>query len=200
MASPPLTSSSESDRALLDRIVRGDEAALGRLYDSYAPSLYALAYRIAGERSDAEEIVLDCFAQAWRDAQRFRAERGSVIAWLTTICRSRALDLVRARGRRTRLVSNAAAADPEEAPAMGQNPGGEGDVERAERRRIVANAVLELSSPQREAIELAYYAGLSHSEIAERLGEPLGTVKTRVRLAMEKLREVLRPYYKERSA
>ncbi len=203
MAPLPPTSPTESDRGLLDRVARGEEAALERLYDTYAPALYALAYRIAGERSDAEEIVLDSFAQAWRDARRFRAERGSVIAWLTTICRSRALDLVRARGRRARLVSSAAAADPDAAPAMGggsRESGGEGEVERLERAKVVTEALRGLSSPQREAIELAYYAGLSHSEIAERLGEPLGTVKTRVRLAMEKLREVLRPYYLERSA
>ena len=203
MAPLPLTSPTESDQGLLDRVARGEEAALERLYDAYAPALYALAYRIAGERSDAEEIVLDSFAQAWRDARRFRAERGSVIAWLTTICRSRALDLVRARGRRARLVSSAAAADPDAAPGMGEGrreAGGEGELERLERTKVVTEALRGLSSPQREAIELAYYGGLSHSEIAERLGEPLGTVKTRVRLAMEKLREVLRPYYLERSA
>jgi RNA polymerase sigma-70 factor, ECF subfamily len=201
MATLPLTRSAESDRSLLDRVARGEEAALEQLYDGYAPVLYALAYRIAGERSDAEEIVLDSFAQVWRDATRFRAERGSAIAWLTTICRSRALDLVRARGRRARTASSAATAEPEAAPAMGtRDPGGERELEHLERRKVVADALRELSSPQRQAIELAYYDGLSHSQIAERLGEPLGTVKTRVRLAMERLRELLRPYYLERSA
>jgi RNA polymerase sigma-70 factor, ECF subfamily len=201
MATLPLSRSTESDRSLLDRVARGEEAALEQLYDAYAPVLYALAFRIAGERPDAEEIVLDSFTQVWRDAGRFRAERGSVIAWLTTICRSRALDLVRARGRQARTVSNAAAALPEAPPAMGERqPGTERELEHRERRRAVAEALQELSSPQREAIELAYYAGLSHAEIAERLGEPLGTVKSRVRLAMEKLRELLRPYYLERSA
>jgi len=201
MATLPLTSTTETDRALLERVARGDEPALERLYDRYAAVLYGLAFRIAGERSDAEEIVLDCFAQAWRDAARFQAERGSVIAWLTMICRSRALDLVRARGRRARLVSSAVAAEPDAPPAMGgRQGGGERDLERMERRQVVAEALRGLSAPQRQAIELAYYAGLSHSEIAERLGEPLGTVKTRVRLAMEKLREMLRPYYFEPSA
>jgi RNA polymerase sigma-70 factor (ECF subfamily) len=201
MATLPLSSTFESDRSLLERIARGDDAALELLYDSYSAVLYALAYRIAGERSDAEEIVLDSFAQAWREAGRFRSERGSVIAWLSMICRSRALDLVRARGRRAKLTASAAAADPELPPAMGgTGPGGDRDLERMERRKVVADAVRGLSAPQRQAIELAYYGGLSHSQIAEQLGEPLGTVKTRVRLAMEKLREVLRPYYLERSA
>jgi RNA polymerase sigma-70 factor (ECF subfamily) len=201
MATQPLTSSTETDRALLECVARGDEPALERLYDRYSAPLYALAFRIAGERSDAEEIVLDCFSQAWRDAPRFRAERGSVIAWLTMICRSRALDLVRARGRQARLVTSAVAAEPDSPPAMGSSePGGDRDLDRLERRKVVADALRGLSDSQRQAIELAYYAGLSHSEIAERLGEPLGTVKTRVRLAMEKLREALRPYYLEASA
>lgn len=201
MATLPLTSATETDRSLLARVTRGEETALEQLYDRYSAALYALAYRIAGERFDAEEIVLDSFAQAWRDAARFRSERGSVAAWLTMICRSRALDLVRARARRARVVTTAAAAEPDALPAMGGSaPGGDRDLERMERRKVVADALRGLSPPQRQAIELAYYAGLSHSEIAERLGEPLGTVKTRVRLAMEKLREMLRPYYLEPSA
>ena len=201
MATLPLTSTVETDRSLLDRAARGDEAAFEQLYDRYSPVLYALAYRIAGEASDAEEIVLDSFGQAWREAARFRAERGSVVAWLTMMCRSRALDLVRARGRRGKLLTSAASADPEAPPAMGTSPvAGDRDLDLLERRAWVAEALQGLSLPQREAIELAYYEGLSHSEIAERLGEPLGTVKTRVRLAMEKLRETLRPYYLERSA
>ena len=201
MATLPLTSISDLDRTLLERAAQGDEAAFEQLYDRYSAVLYALALRIAGEASDAEEIVLDSFAQAWRDATRFRPERGSVIAWLTTICRSRALDLVRARGRRGKLLDSAHAAEPDAPPAMGSAPApGDRELDLLERRQWVADALRALSQPQRQAIELAYYDGLSHSEIAERLGEPLGTVKTRVRLAMEKLRETLRPHYVERSA
>jgi RNA polymerase sigma-70 factor (ECF subfamily) len=196
MATPPLPLPSESDQSLLERVARGDDSALERLYDNYSAALYAVAYRISGERTDAEEIVLDSFAQAWRDAPRFQASRGSAIAWLTMICRSRALDLVRARGRRARVVTNAAAADPDGFPGMGTaEPRTDRDVERLERRKVVAEALMALTPPQREAVQLAYYEGLSHSEIAERLGEPLGTVKTRVRLAMQRLRDSLRPYY-----
>ncbi len=198
MATLTPSSVTDTDKSLLDRVARGDESALERLYDRYVGALYAVAYRIAGEAADADEIVLDAFAQAWREAARFSTERGSVIAWLTMICRSRALDLVRARGRRARLGSKAASAEPDAPPAMGA-PGEEtgGEVERAERRKAVAEALKTLSEPQRQAIELAFYEGLSHSEIASRLGEPLGTVKTRVRLAMQKLRDALRPYYTE---
>jgi RNA polymerase sigma-70 factor (ECF subfamily) len=195
MATLPLPTATESDQNLLERVARGDEAALEHLYDKYSAALYGVAYRISGERSDAEEIVLDSFTQAWRDAPRFQSARGSVIAWLTMICRSRALDLIRARGRRARVITRAAAAEPDLTPAMGAaQPGSERDLERMERRKVVVEALMALSPPQRQAVQLAYYEGLSHSEIAERLGEPLGTVKTRVRLAMQRLRERLRSY------
>lgn len=201
MATLHAPTATETDRSLLERAALGNEPALEQLYDRYSAVLYGTAYRIAGERSDAEEIVLDTFAQAWRDAPRFRSERGSVIAWLTMICRSRALDLVRARGRRARLTNAASSSEPDGSPAMGTGePDPSGDPEHTERRAVVAEALRELSPPQLEAIQLAFYEGLSHSEIAERLGEPLGTVKTRVRLAMQKLRDLLRPYYSESRA
>jgi RNA polymerase sigma-70 factor (ECF subfamily) len=115
------------------------------------------------------------------------------------IARSRALDLVRARYRRDRITATAASARPDAPPAMSQRePDPAENVDHAERRREVRAALASLSPPQRQAIELAYYQGLSQSEIAERLQEPLGTVKTRIRLGMQKLREALRPFYFER--
>jgi len=188
-----------TDGELVARAAGGDERAVGLLYDRYAAVLYAVAYRIVGQRADAEEVVVEAFAQAWRDAPRFEAARGSVAGWLTTIARSRALDLVRARSRRERITAAAAADRPDTPPAMGNlraDPAGSLDQE--ERRRQVRRALDTLSPSQRQAIELAYFEGLSQSEIAERLQEPLGTVKTRVRLGMQKLREMLRPFYFER--
>jgi RNA polymerase sigma-70 factor (ECF subfamily) len=115
------------------------------------------------------------------------------------IARSRALDLVRARGRRDRVTASAAADRPNVSPAMGEfRPDPARDLDHDERRHQVQQALATLSPPQRQAIELAYFEGLSQSEIAERLQEPLGTVKTRVRLGMQKLRECLRPFYFER--
>jgi len=191
--SPAIAIPPTADSALLARCARRDETALGALYDRYGSVLYGLALRITGEQADAEEAVLSAFDQAWREAARFSAERGSVAAWLTMITRSRALDVVRARGRRLRLTDAARQADPpvEAAPRADQ------PVEAEERRTRIRRALADLPEPQREAIELAYFEGLSQSEIAARLGEPLGTVKTRVRLAMQKLRELLRPYYSE---
>lgn len=195
---PTIETPASADRRLLHQAAAGDERALGVLYDRYAPALYGVAYRIAGERADAEEIVLECFSQVWRDAGKFQADKGSVIAWLTIICRSRSIDLIRARGRRTKLATTAVAADPDQTPGMGrseQHP--DSAVTQDERAVRVAAALESLSPPQREAIQLAYFEGLSHSEIAERLDEPLGTIKTRTRLAMQKLRDALRPYYFE---
>jgi RNA polymerase sigma-70 factor (ECF subfamily) len=182
-----------ADRDLVERAAAGDERAMTDLYDRYGTLVYAVAYRIVGQRADAEEVVVEAFAQAWREAARFEVGRGSVAAWLTAIARSRALDLVRARGRRERLAAGATAQD-----AAGQ-AGADDQVEEDERRRMVRQALESLSPPQRQAIELAFFEGLSQSEIAERLNEPLGTVKTRVRLGMQKLREVLRPYFFERA-
>jgi len=198
MAIPSMSPANESDRRLLERMARGDEQALAALYDRFGAALYGVAFRISGERADADEIVLDAFQQAWREATRFREERGSVAAWLTMICRSRALDLVRSRVRRDRAVTRAESATPDTVPAMGRGPAPtSGVTEAAEQSEIVAAAMQQLAPPQRQAIELAFFEGLSHSEIAERLSEPLGTIKTRVRLGMGKLRDALRSYYFE---
>ena len=160
--------------------------------------LYAVAYRIVGQRADAEEVVIEAFAQVWREAPRFDPSRGSVAGWLTMIARSRALDLVRARARRERITASAAADRPGVSPGMSELAT---RCRRRARRFGAAHRIREaletLSPPQRQAIELAYFEGLSQSEIAERLQEPLGTIKTRVRLGMQKLRESLRSFHFE---
>lgn len=186
------------DRALVERMAAGDDRAVGALYDRHGAVLFALALRIVGERADADEVVMEAFAQAWREAARFEVARGSVGAWLVTIVRSRALDCVRARGRRWRITSDAARAEPAGAPAMGAVGDDPADApEHDEQRRRVRAALDALPADQRHAIELAYYEGLSQSEIAARLEAPLGTVKTRIRSAMQQLRLALGPLVSE---
>lgn len=181
-----------SDDVLVRAMAAGEPDAMGHLYDRWSSSIFGLALRITRERADAEEVVVDAFAQAWRDAKRFEPGRGSVGAWLATIARSRALDLVRATGRRNRLADTAAASSVDASIAMGSpSPSPSAHVEDDERARKVRAALDQLPAPQRAALELAYFGGLSQSEIAERLSEPLGTVKTRVRLGLHKLREQL---------
>ncbi|MGB7213267.1 MAG: sigma-70 family RNA polymerase sigma factor [Gemmatimonadales bacterium] len=187
---PPST---VDDQALIQRIASGDEQAIGPLYDRFAPVLHAAAWRITGEKDDAEDVLINAFAQAWHEASSYDAQQGSVGAWMMTITRTRALALIRSHGHH----GPAAAAEPEAAGA-GASPwryATSRSAEQSERRRLISIALQGLSAAQRQAIELAYYEGLSHSEIAEKLGEPLGTVKTRVRLGLQKLREALRPFY-----
>lgn len=186
---------SEPDRVLVARMAGGDERALGMLYDRYGPASYALALAIVSEQADAEEVVADAFGQAWRTAGRFDPARGSVAAWLATITRTRGLDLLRARGRRGRALTRAAQVSAEglAAPLAAAGDAPDRGVERAETRRLVERSLAELPEPQRRVIELAYFGGLTQTEIAAELGEPLGTVKTRIRAAMEKLRGSLAP-------
>jgi RNA polymerase sigma-70 factor (ECF subfamily) len=192
------TAAAPLDQELVLRLAQGDERALGLLYDRYGAVLYAVAYRIVGQKADAEEVVMEAFAQAWREAPRFDAARGSVAAWLSMMSRSRALDQVRSHSRRARITEAAGRDAPESGPAMSAgSPLPNEPVEAAERRRAVQGALAELAPPQRVAIELAYFEGLSQSEVAERLKEPLGTIKTRMRLGMQKLRDALKPYYFE---
>ena len=183
-----------ADRELVWRMAAGDERALGALYDRHARTAYALALAVVGERADAEEVVADAFSQAWRSAADYDPLRGSVAGWLTTIARARALDLVRRRGRRGRAYRRAAqAADGELAAPVALPEPPDRRIERAEAGDLVRRALAALPDPQRRVIELAYFGGLSHSEIAAELAEPLGTVKTRMRAGLEKLRVALRP-------
>jgi RNA polymerase sigma-70 factor (ECF subfamily) len=182
-----------TDVDLLTRMAMGEEAALGTLYDRWSPLISSLAMHLLRDVSEVEEVVEETFWQAWRQAARYEAARGAVSTWLTTIARSRALDRLRARRRRQEepwsgLAEHDRDAQVDTAPATGDPAA---MAESSERRRLVLAALDGLPSEQREVIELAYFGGLSQSEIAEKTGQPLGTVKTRVRLAMEKLREPL---------
>jgi len=185
-----------ADVELVLRMQSGDERALGAFYDRWYPAVSALAARMLKSADDVEDVVEETFWQAWRQASRFAAERGSVATWLLTIARSRALDRLRA----TRRLREETLEDERGDVRGGETSGAElvaapndpsRDVELDERRTLVLAALGELPREQREALELGYFGGLSQSEIAERTGQPLGTIKTRMRLAMMKLRERL---------
>lgn len=189
---PEAPSPRQDDQALVDAVRRGDERAFAALYDRHAPVVMGIASRIVGEPTGAETVLLDTFTQAWREATRYDRSRGSVLSWLVTIARSRALDAARLSGRHARVASVSVDDAPDDllaADDLVSNP--EPMIEARERRAAVTTALRELPAPQRQAIQLAFFEGLSQSEIAERLGEPLGTVKTRIRLAMAKLRQLL---------
>lgn len=184
-----------SDVACIARLIGGDERALGILFDRHGAMAYGLASAMAHDAADAEEVVAEAFAQVWRSAASFDQTRGSVAAWLATIVRTRALDLLRSQKRRARVLDEAAAmSDDGASPALSTGaPSPDRGVEQGEVGRLVRDALALLPPPQRRVLELAYFGGLSQSEIAAQLSEPLGTVKTRMRAGMEKLRVALAP-------
>jgi RNA polymerase sigma-70 factor (ECF subfamily) len=165
--------------SLMRRLADGDHAALGEFYDRFAGLANGLALRILRDASEAQDVVQEVFVQVWRQAARYDVGRGSPEAWLCTITRTRSLDRLRRRASRREEPSEAAP------PPTG--------VPRTEEAIAVRKALDSLSGDQRRALELAYYEGLTQTEIAERLGEPLGTIKTRIRTAMIRLRDTLGP-------
>ena len=172
-----------SDEAVLALVARSDETALAELYDRFGRTAYGLALRILRDPRLAEDAVQEAFLTVWRSADRFLAERAKASTWVLTIVHRRAVDVVRREERRR--------TEPlEDQP----QPSGEATDEEAslrERRRIVQDALGKLPPEQRQALELAYYGGLTQSELAERLGQPLGTIKSRMFAALARLRELL---------
>jgi RNA polymerase sigma-70 factor, ECF subfamily len=176
-----------ADQAALARMAQGDGEAVAELYDRHARPIYSLALRILGDVTDAEDVVQEVFSQAWRQASRYTASRGAVSAWLLTLTRSRAIDRLRAKRARPAGVTDARLPDQ----LVDASPAVDSMVLSSEHVSRVRAALDELPLLQRAALELAYFEGLTHAEIADRLEQPLGTVKTRIRLAMLKLRDVL---------
>ncbi len=173
---------------LIQQITQREENALSILYDCYASILYNLAFRILGVREEAEEVILDVFVQVWQNPQKYQPERGSVDAWLFLLTRSRSLDRLRTRQRQTKAV-HASTCQLYSAPESSLTP--EESLYIAERRERVSDALEQLPMEQRQALELAYFQGLTYSEIGAATGKTLGTVKTRLRLGLSKLRSLL---------
>lgn len=181
-----MTTDAAADRRRMARMAAGDHGALAELYDAHGGAVYTLALRIVRQANDAEEVVQEVFTQAWRQAGRYDPARATVIGWLLMIARARALDTVRARAARPDARRPVALPD---LPATDR--GQEAEMLSNESVAMVRDALRELAEPFRIPLELAYYDGLSQSEIAARLDQPLGTVKTRMRTALSRLRAVL---------
>jgi RNA polymerase sigma-70 factor (ECF subfamily) len=176
----------DADRAALGRIVDGELDALDELYERYKTMAYSIAYRITDDATLAEDVVQDAFLGAWRNAARYVDGRGSVKTWLLSIVHHRAIDAI----RRRRPASELPEADAVPPPAL-RLPDVWGEVAANLDAETVRAALAVLSDVQREAIELAYFGGLTQVEIAERTDTPLGTVKSRMRLGLLAMREVL---------
>jgi RNA polymerase sigma-70 factor, ECF subfamily len=196
MDRPAGRATSSIDPSLLANIVKGDEQAFSQLYDHSSTLLYTLAFRILGNRDEAQELLQDVYLEVWRKVTRYDIGRGTPIAWLITVTRSRAIDRLRARAVRrqhaTMQLDETVSADVAD---LGPSPY-ETQADQ-ELRMAVGNAITSLPPAQQQAIELAYYEGLSHNEIAAKLNQPLGTVKTRIKLGMSKLREGLRRWWEQ---
>ncbi len=179
-------SDQDRDRSCMERVRSGDTRALEELYDRHSGLLYSAALHIVARSMDAEEVLQEAWLQAWNRAESYDAGRGSVVAWLLTLVRSRAIDRLRSRASRQR-VEQAISDEPpgrsvEEPPAT---------VAHRQLHERVTTALAALAPQQRQVLELAYFGGLTQSEIASRLGAPLGTVKSWARQGLLRLRELV---------
>ena len=173
-----------TDSALVARCAGGDESALAALYDRYSSVAYGLAMRIVRDAALAEDVVQEAFLAAWRGASRFDESRSKVSTWLLSLVHHKAVDVVRREEARPKPASEDAPERPDDADVARE-------VVRADDAAAVRRALVQLTAPQRQVLELAYFGGLTQSELAEHLGEPIGTIKSRTHAALGRLRELL---------
>ena len=186
----PAAFSQDDELYLLGRVAAGDRDAFADLFDRHAPTVLGLLTRLLRDRGRAEEVLQETFLQVWQQAGRYRSELARPRSWILMMARSRALDGIRARQSRERREEVVERWEG----ARVETPVGTKDLEAAEHRRKVAAALALLPTEQRQCIELAFYDGLTHTEIAQRIAAPLGTVKSRILLGMGKLRHALGSY------
>jgi RNA polymerase sigma-70 factor (ECF subfamily) len=194
MAAEIATAQQSADREMIARIGRGDQSAFDALYDRLSGPLYSLALRLLGDAADAQEALQDVFLQIWSRARTYDPQQSSVFSWSILLTRSRVIDRLRARGRRLRVLvaSTDVEEDPTEAADASTVESAADTADKDDEVARVRSLLNNLPSEQREAIELAFFTDLTHHEIAARLGQPLGTVKARIRRGLLKLRERLR--------
>jgi RNA polymerase sigma-70 factor (ECF subfamily) len=186
-SSRSMESNAHEDGYLMARVAAGDRDAFARLFDRHSPIVLGLLVRILGRRSEAEEILQEVFLQVWRQADRYEPGRSTPRGWLLVLARSRALDHLRSREARQRREAELSA----ESALRAEVPVGTAGLEASERRELVGSALERLPAEQRRCIELAFFEGLTQTQIASRLEAPLGTVKSRIHLGMSKLRQAL---------
>lgn len=196
MDAPIPQSSSDVAPDLVARVAGGDQAAFEQLYEQSSPLLCTLVSRIVGHEGEAADLLQEVYLEVWRKASNYDHTRGTPMAWLVTLARSRAIDRVRALGSRGKGVT-ASLDDTPASDLIASNADAMEISAASERQALVWAALKTLPLVQRQAIALAYYEGLTHVEISGRLNVPLGTIKTRIRLAMEKLRDGLQPLWEE---
>jgi RNA polymerase sigma-70 factor (ECF subfamily) len=172
-----------ADNSLVSAIRSGDENAMATLYDRYSPIVYSVALRVLGDTGAAEDVLQEVFMQLWRNPGGFDSSRGNLAAWLAVISRNRAIDAVRKRRPDTDIADVIVSVEPDLA----------GDAERARAMEKVRGALGAMPSAQRSALEMAYFEGLTHTEIAAKTSEPLGTIKTRIRAGLLALRKAFNP-------
>jgi len=165
---------------VVSAIRSGDESAMAHLYDKYSSIVYSVALRVLADTGAAEDVLQEVFMQLWRNPGAFDASRGNIAPWLAVIARNRAIDSLRRRQPETDIEDVIVSVEPDMA----------GDAERSRAMEKVRSALGSMPAPQRSALEMAYFEGLTHTEIAEKTGEPLGTVKTRIRAGLMALRKV----------
>ncbi len=184
-----------SDETLIQLIARSQESALGELYDRYSRLVYSVALNTLGDAPRAEEVTQDVFERVWEKARTFDATQGRVVNWLTSIARHRSIDLF--RQSRTHHEEQYLAWQEVEVIDLPDGQNVEWEVDLLQRQQRIQRAIAQLPPEQKRVVGMAYFQGLSHPEIADALGEPLGTVKTRIRLAMQKLRVILQDDHPE---
>ncbi len=176
------------DIELLRQIADGDRAAFAEFYDRHSLLMFSVASRILNEPSDAEDVMQEAFVQIWEKAKSFDPKLGKAASWAAILVRNKAIDRIRSSQRRTRMAQEAG---PELAFAATSTDSANEAIHGAEKARLIQTAIVELPAEQRRAIEMAYFSGLTHIEISEKLQEPLGTIKARIRRGLLKLREQL---------
>ncbi len=184
-----MISPDSDDLSLIHQIKARNQAAISLLYDRYARIIYAIAAKILGSKEESEEVVIDVFTQVWRSAASYNPDRARVDSWLFMITRSRALDRLRAKKRNTKV--NSACIDALVLPIQAHSP--EEYILINEKNDHLKTALSQLPAAQREVLELAYFQGLTHSQIAATIGKSPGTIKTRIRLGLSKLKSILEP-------